>query len=103
MFGALQEHYRETASEAVERLLKTVGGDDVDAEAIEAWAKSLARRMAHLPTVGLKGLLRYGPEGSLDAFLRGLDPERRNLLRSVVDGGGRRIEMIGGTANDTEA
>lgn len=103
MFGALQEHYQETASEAVERLLKTVGDDDVDAEAIDAWAKSLARRMAHLPTVGLKGLLRYGPEGSLDAFLRGLDPERRNLLRSVVDGGGRRIEMIGGAANDTEA
>ena len=97
MFGALQQHYQETASAGVERLLKMLGGDvDTEAdpeavrEAIEAWAQSLARRMAHLPTVGLKGLLRYGPEGSLDAFLRGLDPERRNLLRGVVDGGRRK-------------
>lgn len=42
--------------------------------------------MAHLPTVGLKGLMRYGPEGSLDAFLKGLDAERRGLLREAVQG-----------------
>ena len=80
LFGALQKHYQDTAREGVERLLKALGGD-VDRSAVENWAGSLARRFAHLPTVGLKGLMRYGPEGSLDAFLKGLDPERRGLLR----------------------
>ena len=89
LFGALQKHYQDTAREGVERLLKALGGD-VDRSAVENWAGSLARRFAHLPTVGLKGLMRYGPEGSLDAFLKGLDPERRGLLRQAVHGGERQ-------------
>ena len=71
MFGTLQELYRETAREGVERLWRTLGDGNVDREKMDAWGESLAKRMAHLPTVGLKGLMRYGPEGSLDAFLRG--------------------------------
>ena len=90
LFGALQKHYQDTAREGVERLLKALGGD-VDRSAVENWAGSLARRFAHLPTVGLKGLMRYGPEGSLDAFLKGLDPERRGLLRQAVHGGERQV------------
>ena len=89
LFGALQKYYQDTAREGVERLLKALGGD-VDRSAVENWAGSLARRFAHLPTVGLKGLMRYGPEGSLDAFLKGLDPERRGLLRQAVHGGERQ-------------
>ena len=93
LFGALQKHYQETAAAAVQRLAKDLG--ELDAETrrqIDAWAVSLARRMAHLPTVGLRGLMRYGPEGSLDAFLKGLDPERRGLLRRAVRGGERQTE-----------
>ena len=89
LFGALQKHYQDTAQEGVERLLKTLDGE-VDRTAVENWARALARRFAHLPTVGLKGLMRYGPEGALDAFLKGLDPERRDLLRQAVRGGDRR-------------
>ena len=85
LFGALQKHYQDTARDGVERLLRTLDGG-VDRDAVEAWAQALARRLAHLPTVGLKGLMRYGPEGSLEAFLDGLDPERRELLRASVDG-----------------
>ena len=94
LFGALQRHYQETASTAVQRLAKDLG--ELDAEtrrSIDVWAASLARRMAHIPTVGLKGLMRYGPEGSLDAFLEGLDPERRGLLRGAVHGGGRHTDL----------
>lgn len=86
LFGALQKHYQDTAREGVERLLKTLAGSDIDRRVVENWAQALARRLAHLPTVGLKGLMRYGPEGSLDAFLKGLDPERRRLLGQAVRG-----------------
>ena len=87
LFAALQKHYHEAATTAVGRLAKDLG--ELDAETrrrLDTWAKSLGRRMAHLPTVGLKGLMRYGPEGSLDAFLKGLDAERRGLLREAVQG-----------------
>ena len=90
LFGALQKHYQDTARDAVEKLAKILGDGDIERGKVEAWAGSLARRLAHLPTVGLKGLVRYGPEGSLDAFLRGLDPERRNLLRQAVQGSERQ-------------
>lgn len=94
LFGALQEHYQETARIAVQRLAKDLGGLDAAARArTDAWARALGRRMAHLPTVGLKGLVRYGPEGALDAFLEGLDPVRRGLLRQAVHGSGRRADM----------
>ena len=94
LFGALQKHYQETATTAVQRLAKDLGGFDPETrERIDAWAESLARRMAHLPTVGLKGLMRYGPEGSLDAFLNGLDPGRRGLLRGAVHGGEKYTDL----------
>ena len=94
LFGALQSHYQETATAAVQRLAKDLGEFDPETcRRIDAWAASLARRMAHLPTVGLKGLMRYGPEGSLDAFLKGLDPERRGLLRQAVHGGEKYTDL----------
>ena len=87
LFGALQKHYQETAAVAVQRLARDLGElDDETRGRIDVWAGSLARRMAHLPTVGLKGLMRYGPEGSLDAFLQGLDPARRGLLSDAIQG-----------------
>ena len=93
LFAALQKHYQETATSAAQRLARDLG--DVDRETrekIDAWVEALARRMAHLPTVGLKGIMRYGPEGSLDAFLKGLDPKRRIMLRSAVGDGARGRE-----------
>lgn len=91
LFGALQKHYQEVGTAAVQRLVKDLGELDPETRRrIDAWAASLARRMAHLPTVGLKGLMRYGPEGSLDAFLKGLDPERRGLLVQAIHGGERQ-------------
>ena len=92
LFAALQKHYQEAATTAVGRLARYLG--ELDGETrrhLDAWAESLARRMAHLPTVGLKGLMRYGPEGSLDAFLKGLDGGRRGLLRDAVHGDARQI------------
>ena len=56
-------------------------------EAIETWAEVLARRFAHIPTLGLRGLLHHGPDGSLEAFLEGLDEEFADELRQALDRG----------------
>ena len=103
LFGALQKHYQEIAATAVRRLAKDLGQLDAETRTrIDVWAASLARRMAHLPTVGLRGLMRYGPEGALDAFLEGLDPTRRGLLRRAVHGGARHTDLSE-EADDLEA
>ena len=54
--------------------------------AIETWAEVLARRFAHIPCLGLRGLLHDGPDGSLQAFLGGLEPEFADELRAALKG-----------------
>ena len=46
----------------------------------------LARRFAHIPCLGLRGLLHDGPDGSLEAFLNGLEPEFADELRAALKG-----------------
>lgn len=86
LFGALQRRYRRTAEEGVERLLKKElkGLGDEERIAIRTWTEVLARRFAHIPCLGLRGLLHDGPEGSLDAFLGGLEPEFADELRNAL-------------------
>jgi glutamyl-tRNA reductase len=88
LFGALQQRYRHTAQEGVKRLLKKdlKGLGDAERAAIETWAEVLARRFAHIPCLGLRGLLHDGPDGSLQAFLSGLEPEFADELRAALDG-----------------
>lgn len=92
LFGALQNRYRHTAREGVRRLLKKdlKGLGDAERQAVETWAEVLARRFAHIPTLGLRGLLHHGPDGSLDAFLAGLDEEFAGELRQALDRAPRR-------------
>ena len=91
LFGALQQRYRRTAQEGVNRLLKKdlVGLGPQQREAIEAWSAALARRFAHIPCLGLRGLLHAGPEGSIDAFIDGLEPEFADELRTALNRDGR--------------
>jgi glutamyl-tRNA reductase len=88
LFGALQQRYRRTAQEGVKRLLKKdlKGLGDTERAAIETWAEVLARRFAHIPCLGLRGLLHDGPDGSIEAFLRGLEPEFADELRAALKG-----------------
>lgn len=92
LLGALQNRYRHTAREGVRRLLRKdlKGLGNAERQAIETWAEVLARRFAHIPTLGLRGLLHHGPDGSLDAFLQGLDPEFAEELRQALDRTPRR-------------
>ena len=87
LFGALQQRYRRTAQEGVKRLLKKElrGLGDEERAVIETWSEVLARRFAHIPCLGLRGLLYNGPDGSLDAFLDGLDPEFADELRQALE------------------
>jgi glutamyl-tRNA reductase len=87
LFGALQQRYRRTAQEGVKRLLKKElkGLGDAERTAIETWAEVLARRFAHIPCLGLRGLLHDGPDGSLQAFLGGLEPEFADELRAALN------------------
>ncbi|HJR69263.1 MAG TPA: hypothetical protein VKA43_04430 [Gammaproteobacteria bacterium] len=88
LFGALQQRYRRTAEEGVKRLLKKdlKGLGDAERAAIATWAEVLARRFAHIPSLGLRGLLHDGPDGSLEAFLGGLEPEFADELRAALKG-----------------
>jgi len=86
LLGALQRRYQRTAEEGVRRLLKkelqSLG--DAERSAIETWSQVLARRFAHIPCLGLRGLLHAGPDGSIDAFLNGLEPEFADELRQAL-------------------
>lgn len=88
LFGALQQRYRKTAEEGVKRLLKKElrGLGDTERAAIETWTAVLARRFAHIPCLGLRGLLHDGPDGSIEAFLGGLEPEFAEELRAALAG-----------------
>lgn len=85
MFGALQRRYQQTASDGLDKLLKKdlPNLDESSRAAVKAWSESMARRFAHVPCAGLRGLMHDGPDGSLDAFLDGLDPDFANELRSA--------------------
>jgi glutamyl-tRNA reductase len=87
LFGALQQRYRKTAEEGVQRLLRKdlPHLDEQQRTAVETWAAALARRFAHIPCLGLRGLLHEGPEGSLEAFLGGLEPEFADELRAALE------------------
>ena len=102
LFGALQNRYRHTAREGVRRLLKKdlKGLGEAEREAIETWAEVLARRFAHIPTLGLRGLLHHGPDGSLDAFLQGLDAEFAEELRRALDRAPHGRDAVRGTGRN---
>jgi glutamyl-tRNA reductase len=96
LFGALQQRYRRTAQEGVKRLLKKElrGLGDTERAAIETWAEVLARRFAHIPCLGLRGLLHDGPDGSLQAFLSGLEPEFADELRAALNSAAHGDEAL---------
>jgi len=90
LIGNLQRRYQHTAESGVERLLdkELAGLGEAEREAVRRWARVLARRFAHIPCVGLRGLLRNGPEGALEAFIGGLEPELADELYAALQHGG---------------
>ena len=105
LLGALQRRYRRTAEEGVRRLLKKElrGLGDSEREAISKWSEVLARRFAHIPCLGLRGLLNSGPDGAVEAFLGGLEPEFADELRAALDSAADRKPADAVTADAVAA
>jgi glutamyl-tRNA reductase len=105
LFATLQQRYRTTAQEGVKRLLKKQlkGLGTEERAAIEAWTEALARRLAHIPCLGLRGLLYGGPEGSVEAFLNGLDGEFAEELRDALERGSAGPSAHGPSARGPSA
>lgn len=84
VLAALQRRFRVTALEGVERLLRRDlrGLGETEREAVTRWAETLARRFAHIPTAGLRGVAHEGGPEALEAFLRALDGELAAELRA---------------------
>jgi glutamyl-tRNA reductase len=77
VIAKINQRYRQTALEGLERLLskKGVELDAETREAIERWAETLARRFAHLPTLGLRGLASELGVSAVGSFLSAGDDE----------------------------
>ncbi len=87
LIGALHRRYRHTAVEGAERLFRKQVPQlgEKERETIRRWAETLARRFAHVPVLGLRGLASdLGPDG-IEAFLAGLDRFDRSLASELRD------------------
>jgi glutamyl-tRNA reductase len=75
VIARINQRYRQTALEGVERLLAKQGVaiDAVGRESLERWAETLARRFAHFPTLGLRGLAAAQGMVAVQSFLRACD------------------------------
>jgi glutamyl-tRNA reductase len=87
LFATLQRRYRKTALEGCERLFRKElsGLGEQEREAVRRWAETLARRFAHLPTAGLRGVaFEFGP-GAVEAALAQADDSMIKILREASD------------------
>ncbi len=82
MARAVQEHYSTAAADSFESLCRKelVGLSPDHQGRIHEWSQRLARQMAHMPTSGLRQVIRDQGLGALDSFLAHAQPE---LVRSI--------------------
>ena len=76
--------YRRTALEGVERLLakSLTTMSEADRETLRRWAETLASRLAHVPSVGLRDLAFAAGPSAVEAFFETSDPAIRASLAS---------------------
>ncbi|HEY3934023.1 MAG TPA: hypothetical protein VGL65_05335 [Gemmatimonadales bacterium] len=87
LIAQLRVRYRHTALEGVDRLFERelAGIGEPERDVIRRWAETLARRFAHVPSVGLRDLaFEVGP-GAVEAFFASADPELALALRTAAD------------------
>lgn len=88
LIATLQRRYQKTAQEGVERLCRKdlAGLGETERDAVRRWAETLARRFAHIPSVGLRALAEELGSGAVEAFLSGLEDELARELRAANAG-----------------
>ncbi len=94
VLARIHQRYRQTAAEGIERLLAKEGAgfDERQREALGRWAEMLAKRLAHLPTVGLRGLASELGVEAVGSFLAAGDAE---LFREFNDIAGALDPLAG--------
>lgn len=86
MIAQLRLRYRRTALEGVERLFRRElsGLGEPEREVVRQWAETLARRFAHLPSVGLRDLIYEAGPSAVEAFVASAEPELARDLRAFA-------------------
>jgi glutamyl-tRNA reductase len=82
MIADLHRRFRHTAIDGVERLFKRdlAGLGEPERDAVRRWAETLARRFAHVPSVGLRDLVFQAGPSAVEAFFSHTDPELAKQL-----------------------
>ena len=99
VIAQLRLSYRRTAMEGVDRLLsKSMPGlGEADREALRRWAETLANRLAHVPSIGLRDLAFTVGPSAVEAFFESSDPAIRESLAVAGERAGTEVlepEMI---------
>ncbi|MDH3691228.1 MAG: hypothetical protein OEU36_17425, partial [Gammaproteobacteria bacterium] len=81
--AAIQSRYRATAIESTERLFqKELSAlEEAERESVRRWAESLARRLAHLPSKGIRSLAYRHGMTAVESFLDSADEA---LQREII-------------------
>ena len=90
--------YRRTALEGVDRLLaKSLPSlGDTDRETLRRWAETLASRLAHVPSIGLRDLAFAVGPSAVEAFFESSDPAIRASLATAEQTAGFEVLEPGG-------
>ncbi len=83
---AVQEHYRQSAQTGLQRLFRKelMGLDEAQQEQLLQWSAAFAAQMAHLPTTGLRQVVREQGQGALHAFLSHAPQDLARKIRLAV-------------------
>jgi glutamyl-tRNA reductase len=90
LIAQMRLRYRHTAMEGVERLFEKdlVNLGEPERDAVRRWAETLARRFAHVPSVGLRDLAFHIGPGAVEAFFEATEPDLARELREAAEHAG---------------
>lgn len=101
MIAQLRLRYRHTALEGVERLFERelAGVGEGEREVIRRWAETLARRFAHVPSLGLRDLAFEAGPNAVATFFGNAEPELARELREAAERAG--MDMLEPSSDDS--
>lgn len=101
VIGQLRLRYRHTALEGLERLFQRdlAGLGDAERDAVRRWGETLARRFAHIPSVGLRDLIVHSGPTAVEAFFSTTEPDLARAMRDASDRAG--AELLASTGDET--